>query len=161
MIFVTVGAQMPFDRLTMAIDTWAKTKSDIKIFAQIGNSSYKPENIDWINHLEPNEYREYIKKSELVVAHAGMGTILSVLEIGTHLLIMPRRGIFHETRNDHQLATAKSFSAHNNIQLANDEYELQEKLSQWNIQESSASIGPHASEELLSRISSFIECINN
>ncbi len=110
MIFVTVGAQMPFERLIRAIDTWVKTKNNIEIFAQIGNSSYKPENIEWVNHLEPNEYREYIKKSELVVAHAGMGTILSVLELGKPLMIMPRRGNLSETRNDHQLATAKSFS---------------------------------------------------
>ena len=54
----------------------------------------------------------------------------------------------------------KYFSEHNNIQLANNELELQEKLSFWDNHESSETIGTHASDELLLKISSFLESIN-
>ena len=40
-----------------------------------------------------------------IVAHAGMGTILTALETGKRLLVMPRRAALGEHRNDHQLAT--------------------------------------------------------
>ena len=45
-----------------------------------------------------------------IVAHAGMGTILTALEIGKPLLVMPRRAALGEHRNDHQLATARRFA---------------------------------------------------
>lgn len=159
MIFVTVGAQMPFERLIRSVDAWVKTKDNLEVFAQIGDSSYTPEYIEWVSHIEPNEYRECIKKSDLVVAHAGMGTILSVLELGKPLIIMPRHGSLGETRNDHQLATAKHFRNHKNILLANDENKLQEKLEHWKNKESLETIGPYASDELLLQISSYLESI--
>ncbi len=37
MIFVTVGEQLPFDRLVRAVDEWAAA-SGKEVFAQIGNS---------------------------------------------------------------------------------------------------------------------------
>ena len=36
MIFVTVGAQMPFDRLTSSVDRWAASHPTSDVVAQIG-----------------------------------------------------------------------------------------------------------------------------
>ena len=35
MIFVTVGAQLPFDRLVDTVDAWAGRKGDTEVLAQI------------------------------------------------------------------------------------------------------------------------------
>ena len=40
MIFVTVGSQLPFDRLVRAVDDWAAGNGGAAAFAQIGASSY-------------------------------------------------------------------------------------------------------------------------
>ena len=41
MIFVTVGYQMPFDRMVESIDRWAGRHPDAAIFAQIGPTEFR------------------------------------------------------------------------------------------------------------------------
>jgi UDP-N-acetylglucosamine transferase subunit ALG13 len=41
MIFVTVGSQMPFDRLVEAVDGWVG-QTTREVLAQIGDSQLKP-----------------------------------------------------------------------------------------------------------------------
>jgi UDP-N-acetylglucosamine transferase subunit ALG13 len=53
-IFVTVGAQMPFDRLVKAVDQWAGENGREDIYAQIGQSDYRPSNIQWTKFLKPD-----------------------------------------------------------------------------------------------------------
>ncbi len=53
-----------------------------------------------------------------IVAHAGMGTILTALEMGKPLLVMPRRAALGEHRNDHQLATASRFAELGRVKVA-------------------------------------------
>ena len=129
-IFVTVGSQLPFDRLIIAVDEWAKSSgSAVPVFAQIGISTYKPQNIDYCQTMTPDEYQSYLEKADLIISHAGMGTIISALELGKTLLLMPRLASHSEHRNDHQLATLKNFSHFANIVSIKDETELAETLN--------------------------------
>lgn len=132
MILVTVGAQMPFDRLVRAVDAWAGSRlgertarrNDGDVFAQIGPTPLRPRHLQWAHFLTPAEFRAKVQLATLLVAHAGMGSILTALEIGRPILVMPRRGDLHETRNDHQVATAKRFAAQGRVSVAMDEHEL-------------------------------------
>jgi len=128
MIFVTVGEQLPFDRLIRTVDEWVGI-SKKEVFAQIGITDYKPKHISYKYFLTPEEFKEKILAANIIVAHAGMGTIITALELGKPILIMPRQTAFGEVRNDHQLATAKRFSALNYISVALDEIEMQIKLN--------------------------------
>lgn len=130
MIFVTVGSQLPFDRLIKAVDEWASNKKDIKIFAQIGLSNYKPQNIEFCNTMTPDEYNNYLGRADFIIAHAGMGTIISALESCKPLLLMPRLASQGEHRNDHQLSTANRFSHFNSIKVVDDELELSIMMSE-------------------------------
>ncbi len=69
-----------------------------------------------------------MSEAELIVAHAGMGSILTALELGRPILVMPRLGARRETRNDHQVATARRFRALGHVAVAFDEHELVEAL---------------------------------
>ena len=157
MIFVTVGEQLPFDRLIRAIDQWAEQQHH-KIFAQIGNSSYKPIHFEYKKFLDTQEFRQRLQEARVVVAHAGMGTIISALELGTPIIVMPRRAALGEHRNDHQLATAKRFQALQYVTVANDEKELWRQLDNMkkNGQEKAVrkNIGP--SPLLISTIRDFV-----
>ena len=82
MIFVTVGAQMPFDRLVQAVDEWAGARSRSDVFAQIGSEGIPPSNIEFTRFLEAAEFKRRIREADVVISHAGMGTILSALEAG-------------------------------------------------------------------------------
>ena len=124
MIFVTVGSQLPFDRLIQTMDSWAAHNKNYPVFAQIGISDYKPQHIQFCQTMTPEIYSAYLEKADFVVAHAGMGTIISALEIGKQLILMPRLAGKGEHRNDHQLATAKRFSELSHVIIANNETEL-------------------------------------
>jgi len=127
MIFVTVGEQLPFDRLVRVVDDW-KASSGKDVFAQIGKTHWKPSYISYKAFLSPNEFSEKFQSAEIIIAHAGMGTIITALEIGKPLLVMPRQASKGEHRNDHQFATAKRF-INRGILVAFNEIELVEKLS--------------------------------
>ncbi len=128
MIFVTVGAQMGFDRLIRAVDQWAGLNGLSDIFAQIGPGRYRPVFLRHEQFLEPQRFRSIFKEASLVVAHAGMGSIITALEMDKPILVMPRRGDLAETRNDHQIATARRFSELGAIHVAFDEKELTVQL---------------------------------
>lgn len=131
MIFVTVGEQLPFDRLIRTVDEWAGS-SGKTVFAQIGRSDYKPKHISYKDFLTPEEFKEKFMVAEVIIAHAGMGTIISALELNKSLLVMPRQELLGEHRNDHQFATAKRFIELNYISVAYDEIQLKAKLDNLN-----------------------------
>ncbi len=130
MIFLTVGAQMPFDRLVRAVDAWAARAGNGSIFAQIGRGGYRPAHLRHVEFLEPRAFRNAFNAATAIVAHAGMGTIINALELGKPILVMPRRGDLAETRNDHQLATARRFRELGLVEVAFDETELPDRLDQ-------------------------------
>ncbi|MGB3209083.1 MAG: glycosyltransferase [Desulforhopalus sp.] len=131
MIFVTVGEQLPFDRLIRAVDNWAIDSNEI-VFAQIGSSKIKPRNIKCENFLEPVEFKNKFESAELVIAHAGMGTIITALELQKPIIVVPRRAELGEHRNNHQLATAEKFMKLEYIEVAFDEAQLLLKLKELN-----------------------------
>jgi UDP-N-acetylglucosamine transferase subunit ALG13 len=127
-IFLTVGTQIPFDRLVSAVDRWAGEDPGRRVFAQIGPTSVRPRHIEWCDFISPADCRKRLSDAELVVSHAGMGTILSALELGTPALVLPRRAALGEHRNDHQLATARWFEQIAGVTVAFDEAQLVERL---------------------------------
>lgn len=160
MIFVSVGSQMPFDRLIGAVDEWAGARGRCDVFAQVGPTDLRPRHIEWAPFIEPAEFRERVRACSAMVAHAGMGSILTAMEFGKPILVMPRRGALMETRNDHQVATARRFLALGRIRVAMDESELPGLLDDLvagsGVGVSAGTIGRHASAELLAAVRAFI-----
>ena len=156
MIFVTVGSQMPFDRLIRTVDDWACRRRTTRLFAQIAGGDYVPRHMQWQRFISPAEYRRRIFESELIIAHAGMGTVLTALEFSRPLLVMPRRGGFGETRNDHQVATAARLAEAGYASVAMNEDELIGQLASLDQVAASSAIASHASVELLSAVRDFI-----
>ena len=161
MIFVTIGSQEPFDRLIKAIDEIAVELPEKIIVAQVFNSKYKVKNIKTVEFISPLEYNNYIDQSELIIAHAGMGTILSVLQLEKPLLIFPRLSKYKETRNDHQVATSEWFEKHNYLYVAYHEEQLRIKVLEIlkNKSGSLHQINDSASRELIDSIKQYINSI--
>lgn len=157
MIFVTVGAQMPFDRLIKAVDQWAGTQQRSDVIAQIGTSEYRPSNIQWTPFLSTEEFRQRYEDASVVIAHAGTGSIITALQLGKPILIMPRRASLRETRNDHQVATAEQFRKFDSVAVAMDEEELVTHLAGIDNLRGRQTIEPYASHELVRTIREFID----
>ena len=156
MIFVTVGSDIPFDRLVRTVDSWARENGRSDVFAQIGRGGWEPEHIEFAPMLRPPEFRERLKASAAVVGHAGMGTILSALQHSKPVLVMPRRGKLGETRNDHQLDTARQLLELGKVNVAFDEEELRAKLDRLGEMEAREAISPYAEPGLISGLRAFI-----
>ena len=156
-IFVTVGAQMHFDRLVGAVDMWsASTTRKVEVFAQVGPSEAPPANVEWTRSLGPHEFADRMRWADVVVSHAGMGTILSCLVEGVPLVLMPRRGDLMETRNDHQVGTIARFADWAGVTSAPDEDAVVATLESGDWSRPDA-ISPHASTELIATIRDFID----
>ncbi len=157
MIFVTVGGQIPFDRLVRAVDDWAGERERSDVFAQIGGTDFQPENLEYTDFLSPDEFRAKVQSADLTVAHAGMGSILTALELSKPILVLPRRGHLRETRNDHQYGTAKRLRERGLIEVAMDTEELSERLDAIEPGRVREPISDCASAQLIETLRSFIE----
>lgn len=156
MIFVTVGTQLPFDRLVRVVDAWAGETGRDDVFAQIGPSRFRPEHIRFQPFVEPDEFARRASEATAIIAHAGMGSILTALQHGKPIVIMPRRADLGEQRNDHQLATAARFEGRAGVSVARDERELPEILARLDQLRASDPIPPFASPGLIAAIREFI-----
>jgi UDP-N-acetylglucosamine transferase subunit ALG13 len=154
-IFVTVGAQMPFDRLIGWADAWAGRTGRTDVVAQIGPSQLRPQHLRATRFLDPPEFRRQLQEARAIVSHAGMGTILDALVLGRPLLVVPRLGRLAETRNDHQVATARRFAEEGLVRAACSEEAFAAEMDQLEARGSKPRIGASAQESLLARIRSF------
>lgn len=157
MIFVTVGAQMPFDRLVAWADEWAGATGRRDVCAQVGTSDYAPRHLEVLPFMDPPDFRARVEAADAVIAHAGMGTILTVLEIGRPLLVVPRLGARGETRNDHQVATARRFEQERLVQAAYDREQFMARADALERATPHPPIPGRASDALLARLRSFVE----
>ena len=128
MIFATVGTQLPFDRLLQGLESWAALHPDVPVLAQTGACARTYSFIRTVRHLSQTEFAARLKAARLVVAHAGMGTILSASELGKPVILMPRQARFGEHRNDHQIDTANEMRRLSNVTVVEDGQALHHAL---------------------------------
>lgn len=127
MILVTVGNDLPFSRLVRQADAWSKTHPLERVFAQTGRlqpSDHVPEHMDWVEILAADQFDHRWAEAKLIVAHAGMGSIITALATAKPIIVLPRQARLGEHRNDHQLATAKRFADRPGLVVAWSETDL-------------------------------------
>lgn len=123
MIFLTVGTQLPFDRLIRMIDAAAPHLGE-EIFGQIGLSSETPQNFPSSPNLDPRDFETRMASARVIVSHAGIGSILSAKRHGKPIILFARQAAFGEHRNDHQLATCAQLADRPGIYIAHDETDM-------------------------------------
>lgn len=155
-IFVTVGTQLPFDRLIRGVDQWAKGNAHRDVFVQTGRSTYQPQHCRWRNLISQSSFDYLLDKAEVIVAHAGIGSILSALEYGKPIIVLPRRLEFQEHRNDHQLATAERFQTMSSVHVAWEAADVARLLTETDIKGDQRSRQPTANPQLLARVREFV-----
>ncbi len=155
-IFVTVGTQLPFDRMIGAVDAWAEPGVH-DVFAQIGPTELRPRHIRFRDFVDPATFDREYGDADLVVAHAGMGSILTALQMRKPIVIMPRAAALGEHRNDHQRSTADRFRATAGVYVADDETALTRLLADVSqLTSPDAGFSPDAQPTLLRAISDFV-----
>ena len=157
MIFLTVGYMMPFDRLVRLVDEWAGRNPDVEFFAQIGPTDYRPANLPYVQFVNPKEYMEKVSSCELMIAHAGTGTIVTAMQYEKPVLVFPRHGALRETTDDHQITYAGRLKDLGGVKVAMDETELNEWLDRLEELTAGDALGSAADDALISRLGHFIQ----
>lgn len=158
MIFLTVGTQLPFDRLVRAVDAWARARGRTDVFGQIadpGPGGFRPTAFPWTANVTPGEFQARCQEATLIVAHAGMGSLISAMTHARPILIMPRQAGLGEHRNDHQLATADRLKDRTGVFVAADEATLAERLDALaapTAQAGTATLRPFADDRLIATV---------
>ncbi|QGG93584.1 glucuronosyltransferase (plasmid) [Agrobacterium sp. MA01] len=129
MIFLTLGTQLPFDRLVAAVDEVVPQFPDETFFGQIGrDSKYRPRHFEFVDMLKSSDYDSYIRQSRAVVSHAGIGTILSAQRNRKPLIAMARSASLGEHRNNHQISTAAQLSRLAGLHVVSSSKDIAELL---------------------------------
>ncbi len=154
MIFATIGTQAPFDRFVRMLDEVCEGMNE-EVVCQTIDCSYEAKHIRTIGFVAPDEFNRIFSEARLIVAHAGMGTILSALKQQKPLIVVPRLASLGEHRNDHQMATAMRMHELGYVNVAYDKAQLKDLLSK-DIKPMKI-IGDSASESLVRSIMDFID----
>ena len=130
MIFVILGTQDKlFPRLLKEIDKQID-KGNIKeeVIVQAGNTKYKSKNMKIFDFISMNDFNEYIKKSDFIITHGGVGSILNSLKNNKKVIAVPRLYKYKEHENDHQLQIINKFASEGYILGCNKVSDLEKNL---------------------------------
>lgn len=131
MIFATVGSAFPFDRLIKAMDNWAaETGRGAECLAQIGLGEYEPKNFQWHRTLTYDRFADATEEASVVVAHAGMGSVITAMRSAKPIVMLPRNYKAGEHTTDHQIATARWLEGKPGVFIAWDEADLSAKIKE-------------------------------
>jgi UDP-N-acetylglucosamine transferase subunit ALG13 len=147
-IFVTVGTQLPFNRLIDAVEAYAATNPQEEIVAQTGEGAADGRwpHLTLVQRLTPEGFAEQVKNARLIVAHAGIGTILSAKQYRRPVVLVPRRHDLGEHRNDHQMATARQMDGRTGLHVCWDVTELGQFMSKDSLSAAGDTRAPQTSD---------------
>jgi len=161
MIFIILGTEkFQFNRLVKEIDD-IKNEGLITddVFFQLGSSTYKPSNCQWVDFLPFDQMVEKIKSSHMVIAHAGAGTTLLCLELDKHPIIVTRRKKYKEHIDDHQVPFAQMMEKLKYATVAYDVMELRKVFTDLTEKkESSVLVFKKDNSQIIGYLNSWFNC---
>ena len=133
MIFVTVGnATQGFSRLLCALDSLGQDGffNDEPVIVQTGNNPpLQASCFQSTPFITMEDFEAFVAGADLIICHAGVGTLMHVLRQGKIPVVMPRRVKYDEIINDHQLQIAEAFAAENKIIPAYEPPDLKQAIT--------------------------------
>jgi UDP-N-acetylglucosamine transferase subunit ALG13 len=133
-IFVTVGnALVPFDRLLGWADEALADLAGTAVegVCQHGPSRLRPRRLDPLETLPRAAFDAEMERADVVICHAGVGTLWSAIHRGHRPLVVARRAAWNEIVNDHQLEIVEALSREGKIVPVNDATTLRAWLSRY------------------------------
>ncbi|MBD7970810.1 PssE/Cps14G family polysaccharide biosynthesis glycosyltransferase [Paenibacillus gallinarum] len=127
MIFVTVGTQkFPFTRLFQMVEKLIQSHliTD-EVIAQVGYTEYASDRMTIYKFLQETEMMENILASDIIITHAGVGTITNCLENNKKIIVVPRTMELGEHIDNHQMEITDVFKKKNLIMTANNQKDIE------------------------------------
>jgi UDP-N-acetylglucosamine transferase subunit ALG13 len=105
-VFITVGnATQGFERLLSQVDELVEHEPTLQMFVQAGScNGYTPKRAAFARTLPMQEFERRMREADVVVMHAGAGSILQAFSCGKVPVVVPRLARSAEAVDDHQSA---------------------------------------------------------
>lgn len=127
MIFVTVGTtHFRFDRLVAAV---AALRTEEELVVQRGPSTVAVPDAQVVDFLSFERLVEHVRRSRVVVSHAGVGSIMVALAHGRRPIVVPRLARYGEAVDDHQVQVATTLAERGRVITVADPLELDRLLA--------------------------------
>lgn len=127
-VLITIGSmsEKKFTRLFKAVDQLCKENilDPSRVKAQVGFDQYHSQYYKCFDMVSDEEFKRMIDEADLIISHAGTGTVISCIKKGKKVIVFPRRAKYDEHYDDHQLELADLFARQNYVLVANDVDEL-------------------------------------
>ncbi|MFL6212872.1 MAG: glycosyltransferase [Blastocatellia bacterium] len=119
MIFVTVGnATQQFPRLLKAVDDLSASgffETETVIVQTGNNTDIRLAHCQQQAFLAMEEFEQHMHNAGLIICHGGCGTLLHAARSGKTPVVMPRRKIYGEHVNDHQLQLVNELASQGRV----------------------------------------------
>jgi UDP-N-acetylglucosamine transferase subunit ALG13 len=122
--FVSVGnAKQPFQRLLNVVTRLADVLPQ-PVLVQHGHTPFIPSRCKAVAFLGMEEFEASIREAELIILHAGAGSVIHALQAGKVPVIVPRLADYGEHVNNHQLELARVLEGQGRVIVTLDPDEL-------------------------------------
>ncbi|HEX5378158.1 MAG TPA: glycosyltransferase [Phenylobacterium sp.] len=129
LLFATVGAILPFDRLVgLVADAKARGEIPEEVLIQTGVGGVKPDGIETVETLPFDGMQDILRDAEIVVCHGGTGSLITALRQGCRVVAVPRLFEKGEVYDDHQEEITSAFAARGMLAVAKTPEEFSEAL---------------------------------
>lgn len=108
--------ELPFTRLLKEVDHLIETGiiTD-QVVAQIGHTKYRSKQMQMHKFLTYEQMDQYYSQADLIITHAGTGSVLTGLQKGKTVIAAPRLKKYGEHNDDHQLQLIEAFERQGHI----------------------------------------------
>lgn len=118
--FVSIGnGTQPFNRLLGAVSKIAGILPQ-PVVVQHGNTPFSSTGCVPKAFVEMSEFGRLIESSELLILHAGAGSVIHAVRAGKVPVVMPRRAASGEIVDDHQAGFARALAASGKVVLVEE-----------------------------------------
>lgn len=133
-ILVTIGSmsERKFTRLFKIIDELCAEGflNGRDITAQVGFDQYHSEYYQCFDMVSDEQFKQFIDQSDLIISHAGTGTVTSCIKKGKKVIIFPRLEKYQEHYDDHQMDLTTLFVTQGYVRSAINKEELRKEIAE-------------------------------
>lgn len=117
--FVSVGnAVQPFGRLIDGVVAICEQLPG-PLVIQHGHTPVEPcEGVETVPFLDMDSFAAHVSSAELLILHAGAGSLIHAIQAGKVPVVMPRRAVYHEHVDDHQVELSQALERERRVVVA-------------------------------------------
>lgn len=157
MIFVVLGTQdKKFERLLKEVEHLVLDGTiKEKVIVQAGSTNYTSDVMEVHKMISMKEFLNYVEKSDYIITHGGVGTILDAMKQDKKIIAVPRLKAYGEHENDHQIQIIQKFAQEQYLIGCNGVEDLKEAIRKINqFKPKTCHLG---NEQMLNMITNYIE----